>query len=162
MKFNIFEWIEKIPSKNLQNKVLDEALEWTIPFNRNLGFRIESLTNCDVVVRSKDKRRRKNHVGGAHACALALLGEYPSGLLIAKNYPIDRYRFIISALNVTYEKQGRGELTSYSQAPKVWPEFKDGEAWIEMETLIKNKDQELVARVQTRWQIKEWSKVRKA
>lgn len=160
MKFNVFKAVEKIPSEKVRFKLLDHILEWTIPFNRHLGLKIISLSENEVRITSPQRFRRKNHVGGAHACALALLGEYPAGLLIAQNFPMENYRFIIGRLEVNYHKQGRGLLTAITLSPDAWPEIQEGEAWVQMLTKIENEAHELVAEVQTHWQIKSWKTVR--
>lgn len=162
MKFDLFKIISKIPNENLQRRLLDHAIEWAIPFNKNLKFHIKQLDDKFVAIESPHTHRRKNHIGGAHACALALLGEYPAGILIAKHYTPEQFRFIIAHLSVNYFKQGRGLLTAETKAPAEWPEIKEGEVWIEMTTTVSDDKNEKVAEIFTRWQVKTWSMVRKA
>lgn len=132
-----------------------------IPFNRWLGYQVEELTPSVVIVSSPERILRKNHVGGAHACALALLGEMPAGLLIAQNFPIDEYRFIISELHIVYHKQGRGILRGTVHPPIPWPSADSEDiTWVDLTTYIKNEAGEDVATCKTRWQIKRWEKVR--
>ena len=149
-------------SPKLRLPVLNTLLTIGIPFNKGLGLRLQEFSENKVVVKSLPKRRRRNHVGGAHACALALLGEYPAGLLVAQQFPFSEYRIIIGELKVEYEKQGRGILFSEVEAPTAWPSFSEesDDLWIPMNTTIYNEKREMVARAQTRWQIKPWSKVR--
>lgn len=161
MKFDFLPLLDKIPNKKVRNWVLDLALDLIIPFNRNLGFHIEKISIDGVIVDSPDRTRRENHVGGAHACALALLGEYPAGLLVAQRFPPHEFRPIISKLHVDYFKQGRGTLRAEALPPKEWPALVDGEGWVEMTTTIRNEKDETVATCLTKWQVKEWSRVRK-
>ncbi|MEZ4752006.1 MAG: DUF4442 domain-containing protein [Bdellovibrionota bacterium] len=149
-------------SPKLRLTVLNTLLTIGIPFNKGLGLRLFEFTEKKVVVKSLPKRRRRNHVGGAHACALALLGEYPAGLLVAQQFPFSEYRIIIGELKVEYEKQGRGVLFSEVEAPDSWPTFdgQNDDLWITLKTTIHNESREVVARAETRWQIKPWSKVR--
>ena len=160
MKFDLLQWGEKIPYQGLRHRILDVMLSFGIPFNRWLRYHIAELSEKQVKIVSPDVVLRRNHVGGAHACALALMGEYPAGLLIAKRFPMETYRFIIGNLNIDYHKQGRGELTAIANAPATWPELQEGEAWIEMLTAITNSKGEAVATCRTKWHVKEWARTK--
>lgn len=149
-----------LPREGVRRRVLDVILNIGIPFNRWLGLKIKEFGPTQVVVESPDTVLRRNHVGTAHACALALIGEYPSGLLVAQRYSFDKYRIIISKLEMEYMKAGKGTLFGAAQAPMEWPEQGEEETWVEMETKITNKKGDLVAVCKTKWQIKEWSKVK--
>lgn len=159
MKFDYFKLIKKLPTHFLQNQALDALLSWAIPFNRHLGLHINHLNAKSCKVTAKETRRRKNHVGGAHAGFLALLSEYPAGLILAQNYSPETYRFIISELKIDYHKQGKGTLTATSQAPETFPEFSDGQTFIDMVTEVFNSKNEKVSTCYTKWQVKEWNKV---
>lgn len=159
IKVDPIELSKKLP-KPLQLKALTKALDVFVPFNFGLGIDIIKLTSEEVVLRAPDKRKRRNHVGSANAAFLALLSEYPAGLMVAQHYPFDQYRVIISELKVQYFKQGRGVLTSTAKAPVQWPEIHDGEAFLDMQTIITNDKNEQISICHTRWQIKEWNKVR--
>ncbi len=154
------KYVDLIPVPQIKNRVMDAALNLAIPFNRWLGMRIETLYADRVVVNSPPTILRKNHVGGAHACALALLGEYPAGLMLSQTFKPETYRIIISKLEVTYHKQGRGYLKAEVLAPKEWPEILDGVCLVDLKTEIKNAAGESVATVLTKWQLKEWSRIK--
>jgi acyl-coenzyme A thioesterase PaaI-like protein len=158
--FDLIKASEKLPGA-LRLKALTTALDFAVPFNFGLGIEIEKLTPSEVVLVSPERRKRRNHVGSAHACFLALLSEYPAGLLIAQNFSFQKYRIIISKLEIEYFKQGRGELRGISKKPETEPVFTNGEAFLEMQTEIVNKQGERVSLCKTLWQIKEWSQVRK-
>lgn len=148
---------------SLRLRVLTSMLNIGIPFNRGLGIKVHELGDTKVVLRSPPRTRRRNHVGSAHACALALLGEYPAGLLVAQKFPFSQFRIVITDLSVSYEKQGRGTLFSEVLAPKTWPVLSEGDEdlRIPLETTVYNEKRDVVARIATTWQIKPWSKVRK-
>lgn len=141
---------------------MNTFLNFGIPFNAGLGLSIEELTPEHVRVKMPSRWKRKNHLGGAHACAIALLCEVPAGLLILQKYPSDKYRFILGGLTVNYHKQGRGPIFGDVAAPVEWPLIVDnGEIWVEFETKVTNAAGEAVADGKTKWQIKPWSSVRK-
>lgn len=156
----VLEQIQGIKSGFIRNKILDVLLAKMIPFNRGLGLKILELNPSECRVLLPNSKRRQNHVKGAHACCLALLGEYTAGMLIAQNFSFDRYRIIIGSLSIQYKKQARAEAYAEVSAPKVWPEVHNGETWVEMETKIINREAEIIAVCQTSWQIKDWKKIR--
>jgi acyl-coenzyme A thioesterase PaaI-like protein len=161
MKLDPIQLSQKIPNAFFRKRVLDMLLNIGIPFNRWLRMRIDRIDTDCVTIISPNTVLRRNHVGGAHACALALLGEYAAGLLVAQNFSIDQHRMIIGSLSIEYHKQGRGVLKGEALAPDSWPELVDGEAWVEMTTEITNAKAESVATCKTRWQVKEWTQVGK-
>ena len=167
-KYAILNQLQKLQPDFLRLKLLDKVFQTMIPFNRGLGFEIKKLDPESCVIFSPDKKRRQNHVAGAHACALALLGEYTAGLLLAQHYNPERYRFIISHLEVEYHKQGRGALTGTALKPSVavllgeadQNKQSEKETFVDLVTEIKNSNDELVAIVKTKWQAKPWDLVR--
>lgn len=148
-----------LPREGIRRRTLDILLSVGVPFNRWLGFRIKEITKDRVIIESPPTVLRRNHVGTAHACAQALLGEYPAGLVVAQHFPLDTYRFIISKLDIEYFKPGRGTLTGTAHAPAVIPELENGEGWIEMQTSITNENGEQIALCKTRWQVKSWERI---
>jgi acyl-coenzyme A thioesterase PaaI-like protein len=160
MKIDVFKYLEKIPNDFIKNRVADGVFNVFIPFNLLLGMKIKMLSPDKCEVASYGAWKTKNHVGGAHACFLALMGEYPAGLLLAQIYSPENYRMIISELHMEYMKQGRGFVKSVARRPMQPPEFCEGEAFVPMVTDIFNKKGELIATAKTKWQLKEWSQVR--
>jgi acyl-coenzyme A thioesterase PaaI-like protein len=147
------------PKDGIRRRTLDILLNVGIPFNRWLGLRIKEITPDRVVVESPPTVLRRNHVGTAHACAQALIGEYPAGLVVSQHFPLDKYRFIISKLEVEYSKPGRGRLLGVAEAPVPFPELENGEGWVPMKTVITNEAGEEVAICLTRWQVKSWERI---
>ncbi|MCM2283111.1 MAG: DUF4442 domain-containing protein [Bdellovibrionaceae bacterium] len=150
----------KIPNESLRRRALDVLMTVSIPFNRWLGFRFEHIGEDRVVVLSPPRKLRENHVGGAHACSLALMGEYAAGACIATHYGLQGNRLIIGKLEVDYHRQGRGWLRAEAHAPAEWPQPQEGEAWLDMVTKITDSKNVEVATCKTRWQLKSWSRVR--
>lgn len=161
MKFDVFKMTKKIPNDFLRRKVLDNLFNVAIPFNLSLGLRLRSLSPDCVEVTSATGWKTRNHVGGAHACFLALVGEYPAGILLAQNYSPEDYRMIIGELKVEYHKQVRGQVKGVTRKPDTLPELGDDEIWIPMLTEIFDSKGNLCATAHTKWQLKRWSAVGK-
>ncbi len=144
----------------VKNRLLDVVLNVGIPFNRWLGLRIKEFGPEGVTIESPETLLRRNHVGTAHACAQALIGEYAAGLVVAQTFPLETYRMIIGRLEIDYHKAGKGTLRGTARAPDVWPELENDEAWVEMRTEIRDEAGVEVAVCKTRWQIKSWAKIK--
>lgn len=158
MRIDPIALASRIPNERLRLRALDRLLAIFIPFNRGLGFQIAKLTPEEVIVTCKDSKRRTNHVGSAHAGLLATMGEYPAGLLISQQYPVSEYRLVLGKLEIEYFKRGQGLLTATARSSHKRAPAETGEIWVEMLSEIHNENKELIARCQTRWQVKAWSK----
>ncbi|MDB2425959.1 DUF4442 domain-containing protein [bacterium] len=79
--------------------------------------------------------------------------------MIAQKFPPNKYRIILSQLTMEYIKQAKGTLTSEAVMPQTMPEETDGQAWIFMESKIRNSKNEVVAICKTKWQAKNWTNV---
>jgi acyl-coenzyme A thioesterase PaaI-like protein len=143
----------------VRRRMLDVLLNIGVPFNRWLGLRIKKFTPQTVSIESPPSVLRRNHVGTAHACAQALIGEYAAGLVVAQNFTIDDYRIIIGKLEIEYHKAGRGHLLGMAHAPNEWPKLIDGEGWVEMKTEITDEKANLISVCQTKWQVKSWQRI---
>lgn len=148
-----------LPKDLVRRKALDVLLTVGIPFNRWLGLTVKEISTERVVIESPPRTLRRNHVGTAHACAQALIGEFAAGLIVAQHFPLETYRFIIGKLEIEYFKAGRGTLYGVSEAPVPFPELVDEEGWVPMKTVISNSKGEEIAVCTTRWQVKSWRKI---
>lgn len=160
-QLDLFKIASKIKIEKLRNAFLDNALKFGIPFNMGMGMKIKLINDKESQIESLPVYRRRNHVGTAHAISQALLIEYTAGLLIARKYTFDHYRLILTNLNITYHKPGKGTLTGTAHAPDQWPELKEGEMFLDMFTKVHNEKNELISEGKTTWQVKSWSKTKK-
>ena len=51
------------------------------------GLRVETLTERKVEVFLQNRRRIRNHIGGLHACSMALAAESATGMVVGMNVP---------------------------------------------------------------------------
>jgi acyl-coenzyme A thioesterase PaaI-like protein len=160
-KLDVFKIANKIKYPKVRTAFLDNALKIGIPFNMGMGMKIKLITERESQIESLPVYRRRNHVGTAHAISQALLIEYTAGLLIAQKYGFDDYRLILTNINITYHKPGKGTLTGTALAPDQWPNLKEGEMFLDMFTKVHNEKNELISEGKTTWQIKSWSKMKK-
>ena len=156
-------WAQRLPAllpkDGIRRRALDVLLNVGIPFNRWLGLKVKEISRDCVVIESPPSVLRRNHVGTAHACAQALIGEYAAGLVVAQHYPLETYRMIIGKLEIEYSKAGRGTLYGRAEAPVPFPELDNEEGWVPMKTVISNEKGDEIAVCQTRWQVKSWARI---
>lgn len=145
---------------------LDKILTFKIAFNRPHGIQVKELSPTECTTMLPMKSLNTNHLKGIHACALALVGEYSSGLIILRNTGLKDYRIILKEMHVKYEKQAKGQVTGraaltsehIAQLKEELPQ--SGEVSLKLETEIFNHNNERVAVAQTHWHLKNWNKVK--
>lgn len=95
----------------LQMPLLTLAIGGSVKFIRTAGIRCLALSHTRSVFFLKNKRKVRNHIGGIHAAAMALLAETATGMLMGMNLPRDKVA-VIKSLHVDYNKRCQGDLTA--------------------------------------------------
>jgi acyl-coenzyme A thioesterase PaaI-like protein len=67
------------------------------------------LTPSRSVVEVKNRARVRNHIGGVHAAAVALIAETATGFVVAMSVPETRAP-VIKSMKVEYKKRAKGGL----------------------------------------------------
>jgi acyl-coenzyme A thioesterase PaaI-like protein len=94
-----------VPSP-LRRPLITKAVGDVIPFVRTAGCFVEAYTPRRVAVRLNNEQRLRNHLGGLHAAALALLAETATGLVVALNVP-DGSTPLLRTMNVSFDEFAR-------------------------------------------------------
>lgn len=146
---------------------LNFALWRMVPFNAPHGLKITSFTDETITIRAKHRRSNLNHVNGIHACLLATLCEYVSGLSLLARLDPKQYRILLKSIGMTYHYQAKMDVeVTYTITPE----------WFENEILEPLKHNPAIFRELTveaydvagnhictgliNWQIKSWKDVR--
>ena len=90
--------------------LLNTVLLRTVPFNKPHGLKITALTDDEVTITAFNKRSNQNHIKGIHACLLATLCEYVSGLSLTMHLPANEYRIILKTIHMTYHYQAKMDV----------------------------------------------------
>jgi len=113
------------------------------------------------------RRRNHNHVRGIHACCIATVAEFSSGLLFLSRLNPKRYRLIMARLEIDYHYQAKGAIvatTSLSDEELkqrvLRPLAESDKVQTTLPTEVHDQQGNLVATVQVTWQIKPWDRVR--
>lgn len=147
--------------------VLNRLLWRVIPFNRPHRVRIERLAAGEVHTVAPYRRASFNHLKGTHACAIATVAEFSSGLLLLSLLDPARYRLIMARLEIDYRYQAKTDITAVtrmSQAEleaQVLVPLQDRDVqFLTLPTRVHDRDGQLVAEAVITWQVKAWSRVR--
>jgi acyl-coenzyme A thioesterase PaaI-like protein len=73
------------------------------------GIRVEKLTQRESTVYLKNRRSIQNHIGGLHACSMALAAESATGILIGMNVP-DTHIPLIKSMHVDFVRRCVGGI----------------------------------------------------
>ena len=90
----------------LRRPLVTKAVGEVIPFVDTVGCFIEAYTPRRVAVRLDNETRLRNHLGGLHAAALALLAETATGLVVALNVP-DGSSPLLRTMNISFDTFAR-------------------------------------------------------
>ncbi|MBL7923979.1 MAG: DUF4442 domain-containing protein, partial [Bacteroidia bacterium] len=92
--------LEKAKTSAIHRHLLNYGLRRMIPFNGAHHLKIEQVMDHTLLLTLPAIRQNKNHLQGMHACALATLCEYISGLSLARVLPAEEYRLILKSIHV--------------------------------------------------------------
>jgi hypothetical protein len=146
--------------------ILNYALGYAIPFNRPHKIKITTVHDDGISVRLPYRRKNLNHLKSIHACALATMAEYSSGISLVTTIGTG-FRLIMKNISVTYHYQAKMDVISTTKFDKKLLDEKihtpllssDAvlfENTIEVHDLMTNH----ICTAVVLWQIKKWEKVR--
>lgn len=144
-------FIQRLPRR--LHEPLFSRLFWSqARFAGTAGVRIQKLSSDEVRMSLANHRRARNHIGGVHAAAMALLAESASGCLVGMNLP-DHKLPLIKTLKVDYLRRASGGLRAIAtlepEQRRAMLEEDKGEALIQV-TLLDDSGAEPV-RCEMRW-----------
>jgi acyl-coenzyme A thioesterase PaaI-like protein len=147
--------------------ILNIGLRRMVPFNKPHGFEVVELGAEHVKILIPYKRNNLNHIRGLHACALATISEYATGLLLLSKLGFETYRIIMQRLEMDYHYQGK---------TNAFAEFRLTDDWIEKsitgplntlesvvikcEVKIHDEEGKQLTTGNVHWQIKKWANVK--
>ena len=87
--------------------LLNAMLLRTVPFNKPHRLKILQVNEEGLTIGAVNKRFNQNHIKGIHACLLATLCEYASGLSLLIHLSPKEYRIILKNIHMTYHYQAK-------------------------------------------------------
>jgi len=146
--------------------LLNLLLGRMIPFNRPHGIRILRLGEEEVQTTAPYRRRNQNHLRGIHACCIATVAEFSSGLLFLSRLNPSRYRLIMAKLEIDYNYQAKGAIVATTRLNDqelknrvLKPLATTEKVQTTLTTEAHDHQGNLIATARITWQIKSWDKV---
>jgi acyl-coenzyme A thioesterase PaaI-like protein len=159
--------MEKAGRSAFYLRLLNLLLGRTIPFNRPHGIRVTAAGGDVLRTLLPYRRRNFNHIRGLHACALATLAEFTTGLLLVSRLDPARYRIIMQSIRMDYHYQGKMDATAEFGIDRNWlereiytPLQQQESVLVPCTVLIHDRDGNHLCTGQVSWQVKSWEKVK--
>ena len=162
---NLQKLTEKAEKSNFYLFILNRILGNVIPFNRPHKYRIKDISKSNIKVKLPYRRSNFNHIKGIHACALATLCEFASGLLLLINLDPKKYRLIMKRIEIDFLYQAKKDVfVEYhflqSEFEKIKTDLKSGPLEIVPELIVKDSEGNEICKAKVYWHIKSWSDVK--
>lgn len=164
-KLNSF--IQKAKHSKFYLWLLNTVLLKTVPFNKPHNIRVVHIGDNELTICAKNIKPNRNHIKGMHACLLATMCEYVSGLSLLIHFSSKEYRIILKTIHMTYHYQAK---------KTVYVTFKISKQQIEEEILnplktqdaifkefpveVYDEDKNHICTGLINWQIKSWEKAK--
>ena len=148
-------------------KVLNFGLNRNVPFNKPHGFKVLEIGDDHLTVYVPYKKANFNHIRGMHACALATLSEFTTGLSLLRKLNAKKYRIILKSLRMEYYYQGKTGVTATYTIDDSWIEEKiihplktEDAVTVMLEIESHDTKNNHISTGFIEWQVKDWQKVR--
>ncbi len=167
------ELLRKAETSSFNKWLLNNILWKKIPFNNPHKLRIEKIVfsaaggeNNSLTISLPYRRKNLNHIKGIHACALATLCEYISGLSLMSSVSEKEYRIILKNIKMTYHYQAKMKVQSTCMLTKefirneiIEPLRISDSIFKELTVDVFDTQKNHICTGLINWQIKKWEKV---
>lgn len=147
--------------------LLNQGLARKVPFNKPHGFKVLDIGADHLSIYLPYRRANLNHIKGIHACALATLSEFTTGLSLLRRLDAKKYRIILKSLRMEYYYQGKTGITANYTLDDEWLEKKivhplkiEDAVTVVMEVESHDIKNNHICTGFVEWQVKDWKKVR--
>jgi len=159
--------IAKAKSSKFYLWLLNRVLSRSVPFNKTHGLQIVEIYDDGFKIFLPFKKNNLNHINGIHACALATLAEYISGLTLMMNLASDDFRLVMKSMTMTYHYQAKSDVFVSLRLNKEWMSAnifnsieKEVSVFVDVISEVFDVQQNHICTGTTNWQIKKWEAVR--
>jgi acyl-coenzyme A thioesterase PaaI-like protein len=163
----LYTLLDKSRDSKLNRSLLYFALNRAIPFNRPHGIKIIEVNDLGIKAKIPYWKINQNHLKGLHACALATLSEFTSGMTLTHRVRSGEFRLIMKELNMVYHYQGKTaviaacELSNETIQKEISDPLKTQDAtYLTMMVETYDEQRNHISTGKIVWQIKKWDKVK--
>jgi acyl-coenzyme A thioesterase PaaI-like protein len=164
---NIKDIVKKAEHSAFYLWLLNWGLGRMIPFNKPHGFTVVQIRDGYIKIKIPYQRSNFNHIKGLHACGLATISEYSTGLVLVNSLDAKKYRIIMQKFEMNYHFQGKMDAFAEFSASEQWineqivrPLETQEAVVVPCEVKIHDKQGNHLSTGQIYWQVKPWAKVR--
>ena len=164
---NLSGFVDRAKRSGFHLWVFNLALARMIPFNKPHGFTITEIGDDYVKTRIPFRRKNFNHIRGLHACALATISEFTTGLLLITKLDARQYRLIMQRMEMDYHYQGKMDATAEFSISREWMEENiytplrgQDAVVVGCEVKIHDRAGNHLTTGKIFWQIKDWQRVK--
>ena len=100
--------INRLP-RALRRPLITSIFGFAVRFAGTGGVSFERLDELCAVVHMRNRRRVRNHIGGIHAAAMALLAESATGAVFGLNLPAGKLP-LLKTMHIDYLRRASGDL----------------------------------------------------
>lgn len=147
--------------------LLNWGLWRMVPFNAPHKLTISNITDQSISIKARNIRKNQNHIRGIHACLLATLCEYASGLSLLSKLSPEEFRIILKNIHMTYHYQAKKDVTvTFTITPEeinewiLLPLRTQEKIFHEFTVEAYDSDQNHICTGKVNWQIKSWKDVK--
>ena len=159
--------VEKAKRSTFYLWLLNWMLLKTVPFNKSHKLKVTHIGDDTLTISAANKRFNQNHIKGIHACLLATLCEYASGLSLLLYLSPKEYRIILKTIHMTYHYQAKHDVQVVFKLTKQQLEtdfitpLKTSEAiFHEFKVDVYDVEKNHICTGLINWQIKAWKNVK--
>jgi len=146
--------------------IASKLFSHAVPFNQPHGIAIVDLTNTSVKTKLPYRRSNWNHIKGLHACGLATLAEFTTGVALLRQLESENYRLIMRSLALEFVYQGKSDAYCEYDVSSEWvdrtvvqPLTTHDAVTVETRPEVHDTDGNLLCTAKISWQIKPWERV---
>ncbi len=159
--------VQKAKNSKFYLWVLNVMLLKTVPFNKPHQLKVTHIGDDSITITARNKRYNQNHIKGIHACLLATLCEYASGLSLLLHLSPKEYRIILKTIHMTYHYQAKSDVHVTFKLTKQQVEtdfvnpLKNTDALFhEFKVEAFDTENHLICTGLINWQVKAWKSVK--
>jgi hypothetical protein len=148
-------------------KKLNVILQRVIPFNRPHRIRITSVSDDEIRTTMPYRKSNLNHLKGMHACGIATLAEYTSGIFLLQKAKSSGYRLIMKSIHVEYHYQAKSAVhatfgldeAAFDEKVRK-PLAQEGVLLDDFIVKVYDTEENHIATATMEWQLKDWKKTK--
>ncbi len=146
--------------------VLNFMLLRTVPFNNPHKLKIQTIADDGITMFAANSKNNRNHIKGVHACLLATLCEYVTGLSLLTHLSPKEYRIILKSIGMTYHFQAKRDVfvkfnISSEEKQNILRSLQKEEALFKEFTVdVYDSAKNHICTGLINWQIKAWKNVK--